>query len=167
MSRGKTVRELQAAYEARMPVSELWEELHALAEAGHSAAMPLFESMLDDPEWPWRQLGIQLLGFHFRFKDNDPFLARLRDVLASDPEPQVRISAAFALGGQTRWQEKCLVDALEKDGDEDVRLSAFSALLRQGGVSPKSILKYEKDVERGELGLTIETVKDIVRTETS
>lgn len=105
----------------------LWASWHDLAEAKYEPAKRFFIERLQDSRWDWRRASVSLLGFHYAL--DDEVIQTIRNLLRSDTDAGVRISAASVLGSQGRFPEKRLIEALNSDPDRLVRQTAYSALL--------------------------------------
>jgi HEAT repeat protein len=150
--------------------------MHDLAEAGHIPAVEVYQSFLDDADWDWRKEGVTLLGFHYLFTPESEILQKFRQLLQTDPEVQVRLSAALALGTQlarmaqeseletkVQWPDHALVYAMQSDIDEDARYAAFDALLSSAGVPYPIVTKEVGEAEKAGIRPTLEDVRRILQ----
>ncbi len=161
------VREARAAGVAR---SEMWSEMHDLAEAGYEPAVEFFQSFLDDPNWDWRLEGVRLLGFHYLFAAESDIIGKFRQLLLTDPNDFVRSSAAMALGSQLErlrpgpeWPDRALLQAMREDPDKQIRLVAFEKLLSTAGLLFPVVRAEREHVEKTGRRPTIADVKRILR----
>jgi HEAT repeat protein len=136
------------------------EKMCDLAEVGYPPAMDFFLECLDDPRWNWRYNGLCNLGFHYVFPPDSPLVEKIRQLLLTDPHSWVRDTAASVLGSRSSWPDMALVSALESDMDEQVRYSAFDALLRLARV-PFAVASLE--VERVEKKAIPPSMEEIIR----
>jgi HEAT repeat protein len=136
------------------------EKMLDLAEVGYPPAMDFFLECLDDPRWNWRYNGLCNLGFHYVFPPDGPIVEKIRQLLLTDLHSWVRDAAASVLGSRSRWPDMALVSALESDTDDQVRYSAFDALLRLAHV-PFAVASQE--VERVEKQLIQPSLQEIMR----
>ena len=157
-----TLEELIAAREgsADQAYEYYAEKMCDLAEAGYPPAADFFLECLDDPRWNWRYNGLCDLGFHYVFPPDSPIVEKIRQLLLTDPHSWVRDAAAAVLGSRSSWPDAALVSALESDLDDQVRYSAFDALLRLARV-PFTVASLE--VERVENQFIQPSLDEIVR----
>jgi hypothetical protein len=120
-----TARSLQS--DARIYGSDLWSSWHALADGQDPSAKEFLVERLSDARIAWREVGVSLLGFHYKL--DDQILNKIRELLLHDSDSGVRISAASVLGSQGKFPEETLITALDSDPGEDVRRCAFDAHL--------------------------------------
>lgn len=145
----------------------LWRKLHAIAEVQYVPAVDFFVSSLENSDWEWRLDALQCLGFHYDFPADGSIVERIRHLLLTDTDGfgLVRMAAAAVLGLRSTWPEAALKSALRSDPDEQVRRSAFSALLDLAGVPvAKKRCEVEK-VEAGDIRPTWEEVERILAEE--
>jgi len=140
--------------------SGLWKEWHELADAESQPAKEFFIDRLQDLRSDWREVSISLLGFHYSLEQD--ILDQIRDLLISDPDAGVRISAAGVLGHQSKLPEKSLVQALIHDSERHVRETAFSALLEIADVPYMIRINELEKIDSGEIYPTLDQVKRIL-----
>lgn len=170
------LEEVRAARAKNVDRSEIWKKMHALAEAGYVPAIDFFKLFLDDPDWDWRLEGVQLLGFHYLFTPQSEILRKFRQLLLADPQAQVRMSAAMALGSQLarmgpasksesqlQWPDRALVQAMQSDSDEDGRRAAFEALLTSAGVPFPIVTAEVQQTEKAKIQPTLADVRRILQ----
>lgn len=123
-------------------LTALFRALHRLAEDQYAPAQEFFDSLLKFPDPEWRYEAIKDLG-HFPNLSSDS-VARIRECLLWDPDPDIRISAASILGEQLDrsdpWPDWVLAQAADQDPVLQVRSSAFRALLLTAEVPYNIIL---------------------------
>ncbi len=136
--------------------------MHVLAKASYPPAMDFFISCLDDPRWDWRLDALTALGFHYQFPPDSELAEKIRQMLLTDPNVSIRVSAAIVLGGRSKGPDVALIHALQSDPDEDVRRSAFDALLELGGVSFPLRRELMERVKKGEVRATLDEAKRIL-----
>lgn len=153
-----------------LPGPELWQKMHSLAAEEYLPAIDFFLDALTDPDPKIRIYAIECLGFHYVFAADSLVMQRLRSLLQYDPDENVRLSAAGALGSQLRhsrlgpavWPDPSLAVALKLDADEHVRRAAFSALLDQARLPPDQVMLVYNKLTTGELHPTFAEAERII-----
>ncbi|MFN8516052.1 MAG: hypothetical protein U0232_29330 [Thermomicrobiales bacterium] len=142
-------------------LTPLFRALHRLAEDQYAPAQEFFDSLLTFPNPVWRYEAMRDLG-HYPCLGDDT-LARVRESLVWDPDPDIRISAASILGEQLdrrdSWPDWGLEQAIEQDPVIQVRSSAFRALLLTAAV-PYDIILASASIENEHPSLA--SAKEIV-----
>ena len=138
------------------------EKMRDLAEASYEPAIALFVWCLDDPRWNWRYNGLCNLGFHYVFPSDGPIVAKIQDLLLTDPHSSVREAAASILGSRSRWPDEALIRALEADADEQVRFATFEALLRLARVPIAVVTREIEQVQTGRIQPTLKEIERIL-----
>ncbi|HXK19930.1 MAG TPA: HEAT repeat domain-containing protein, partial [Polyangiaceae bacterium] len=95
------------------------------------------ELFLDSPDEDWRREACVQIS-----SDIPELVPRVRELLRADPRVRVRAAAASTLGEASTWPDSALLDSVEQDPEEEVRVVAFVASLRSAGV-PESIADRE------------------------
>ena len=142
--------------------TDLGRILHRLAEARYAPALPMIQPFLEHPNWGTRLDAVGLIGFHYPFSPESSLAQSFRQLLLHDPWPMVRMSAAHVLGGRSTVTDPALMTALTTDPDEDVRCSAFLALLQLHGVKWPQLRQIERQLESGEILLTVSSLEALV-----
>ena len=143
-------------------LSGIWVKMHALAEAKYPLAKELFISGLDDASWDWREYCLSCLGYHYDLHLESDVLDKIRRLLLTDPEGQVRLSAAGVLGVQSTWPDGALINALRFDEDKFVRRSAFDSILKLASAPNNRIRKLNQRIESGDIQPTWNEAKQIL-----
>lgn len=156
------LREIKAAIQDISVPShdKYWSKMHLLAEAQYLPAFTFFLSCLDDSRADWREDCLTCLGFHYAFPTDSEAIRKIRQLLLNDRDDFVRIAAAAVLGSRSQPFDPALIDALQLDDDEDVRYTAFAALLKLSGV-PALIVRQE--VERAKNGIIQASLEELKR----
>lgn len=141
--------------------SEILRISHALAEAQYLPAKTLFIEGLYDQRWWWREDSISLLAFHYSLEEH--IVDRIRELLLNDPDDNVRMTAASALGSRSTLPDRALLTALQTDPDDLVREVAFGSILELVGVPMRIIFKEQKRVELGEIAPSLDEVRRVVK----
>lgn len=140
----------------------IW-RLHALAEAHNEKARAFFiEAMqiLHDDAWRYEMLCD--IGFHYDLGDDPDTITKIRGMLLSDPDEDVRNAAAMILGIQSSWPDQALYWAMLNDVQKGVRLVAFESLLRLSGMSNKNYTHAYAQAKAGKISITPESLKALV-----
>lgn len=145
---------------ARM--ADIWALCHDLAEAQYPPALKFFVEGLNDPDWEWRQRFLQLIGFHYDIPANSEIIDKVRKMLKSDPDSNVRMTAADVLGAISFLPDSSLVSAINSDPDWFVRRSAYLAMLELAGV-PYAIYVQENERFDSDSEQPAPTLNDIKR----
>lgn len=143
-------------------LTTIWWSMHDLAEAQYLPAIDFFMSCLNDVNSTWRLKGLQDVGYHYQFPPDSTITEKIRQLLLSDPDDDVRSTAASILGIRSVWLDPALMTALHSDPEEYVRYSAFDSLLTLAGIPYLVVKKEMEKVEKGEIPTTFEEVKRIV-----
>ena len=96
---------------ASRDLTEFYNKMHTLAEAGYTPAIDLFVAGLDDEDTYWRKYCLTSVGFHYKFPPDSELTGKIRDLLLTDPDSGVRIAAACVLGVRSKWPDIVLVSA--------------------------------------------------------
>lgn len=80
-----------------------------LLHAWHHKATDAVRSALSDDEWQVREVAAELVGHHELL-----FVDELVELLANDPYPQVRVTAANAIGATATPQADAAIDRLQR-----------------------------------------------------
>lgn len=157
--------------EARTALSEdrsiyegkLSRRLHALAEAHNEKAKTFFaEVMQSANDGTWRLETLRDIGFHYDLSDDPAIVTKIREMLLSDPDEDVRMAAASILGIQSSWPDEALYRAMLNDVEEFVRFSAFESLLTLSGMSHKESWRVYGQLKDGKIPVTTESLKALV-----
>jgi arylsulfatase A-like enzyme len=113
-------------------------DLAATAARRDPAGRPVLEAALAEPNEVlryWGALGLAMLG------DCEDAVARLREMIATDLSPQVRVVAAEALlrDGHTEEAVATLIRILSGDQSDRVKLAAVNVLTRAGEAARPAI----------------------------
>ncbi|MUL36525.1 hypothetical protein [Gloeocapsopsis dulcis] len=146
----------------RGELRKIWRQMHAVAEAQYLPAIDFFISCLDDVNSRWRLEGLQDVGYHYHFPPDSPITEKIRQLLLSDPNDDIRLAAASILGIRSVWLDPALVTALNSDPEKYVRYVAFNSLLTLAGVPYLVVKREEERAKSGEIPATFEQVKRIV-----
>jgi hypothetical protein len=142
--------------------TQIWALCHDLAEAQYQPALNFFLDGLNDTAWDWRQRCLQMIGFHYEIPPNSEITDKVRKMLMSDPDVNVRMTAADVLGDISILPDPVLVNALNTDADWFVRRSAYLALLQLAGVSYEMYV-HEQDRFDSEIEVPEPTIQDVKR----
>lgn len=147
--------------------ADIWAICHDLAEAQYPPALNFFIEGLNDTAWDWRQRCLQMIGFHYDIPPNSEVIGKVRKMLESDPDGNVRMTAANVLGAISVLPDLSLVSALNSDSDWFVRRSAYLALLQLAGVEYEVYLREDErfNYESEEIEPTLKDVKRILKEE--
>jgi len=147
--------------------TEIWAICHDLAEAQYPPALTFFIEGLNDSAWDWRQRCLQMIGFHYDIPPNSEVTDKVRKMLESDPDNNVRMTAANVLGAISGLPDSSLVTALNSDPDWFVRRSAYLAILQLAGVKYEIYLGEDErfNFESEEIEPTLKEVKRVLREE--
>jgi HEAT repeat protein len=143
--------------------SSAWRMAHALAEAHYLPAVGFFVSGLNDSDWVWRQDCVRFLGFHYQL--DIEIVEKIRKALITDSSEDVRMSAASVLGRRSSLPDQALFHALESDPSHFVREAAFESVLELIGIPYKAINREIKRLRAGDIQPTLESAKQIARSE--
>ena len=101
-------------------------------------------------------------GYHYQFPPNSAITEKIRQLLLSDPDDDVRLTAASILGIRSVWLDPALMTAFRSDSEEYVRYSAFDSLLTLAGVPYLVVKRKMEGVKKGEISLTFKEVERII-----
>lgn len=79
----------------------------------------------------------------------------------------VRITSANVLAGRSTWPDSALMTALTLDVDNDVRQTAFLAILELCGVGRERVKQIEQQLDGGNLVPTPAALQHILSEQTS
>jgi hypothetical protein len=141
-------RLLADPHAAKARLRSIFSALHRLAEDQYAPVRDFFDSLIAFPNPVWRYEAIIDLG-HYPCLGSDT-VARVRECLLWDPDPDIRIHAASILGvhldRRDPWPDWVLAQAVDEDPVPEVRSSAFCALLETAEV-PYDIMKTVASME--------------------
>lgn len=138
-----------------------WKKMHGLAEAKYVPAQSFFVTCLDDPRSDWREDCLTCLGFHYQFAPDSNIIVKIRQMLLNDPDAFVRLAATSILGIRSYPSDYSLIAAMQNDIDEDVRLSAFDALLTLTGLPSIIVRQQVEHAREGKVETSLEEVERI------
>ena len=156
----KTIRPTDVIEQAQLAMSlgkRIYDEklnwrLHDLAEAQNELAL-----LSPDPEW--REEALSNIGFHYNLENDLSVLAKIRQLLGSDADDDVRLTAASVLGVQSSWPDVTLYRAMIIDQNEIVRQVAFRSLLKLAGKNYNEVQEVMRRVESGEFTPSSDTLR--------
>ena len=121
--------------------------------------MTFFVEGLTDKRWWWRQRCISYLAFHYSLEKS--IIYRIKDILLNDPDEDVRITAAGALGSISDSPDKALFTALKADPDDLVKRTAFVSILK-ADIPQKIVNKERGRVNSGEIAPSLDEMRRII-----
>lgn len=128
------LNDVTTAYQMGLPPDSVSAQLRSLAQAHYKPALPFFLMGLENEHHEWRAQCLLLVGLHYDLQGNDMALDKIRNILSTDPDRQLRIKAAELLALHSTWPDHTLRHVMETDPDNMVCYAACQAILELLGI---------------------------------